>query len=262
LIASGFVEIVKTRNRSKQDTSAVAGQAGDDWYEVRYRALADIEPAPSRFGPTIDAWQYAVNEFLNGKITSNGHHEWTTFSYSARILIFVIIIANVATVLLESIPTIDKKVGNDPGNFFDAFEFISVMIFATEYILRLFCAPKNREALYSTFIYATTFFGIVDFLSTAPWFIEQALLATNIINANGDYAKIFRIFRIFRILQLEDFLTAFSKLDNVFRASKDVLKATGLLALIIWVGCGCGALFCIFEENNNHTDEIREGTIY
>jgi len=56
------------------------------------------------------------------------------------------------------------------------------------------------------------------------------------------------MFRIFRILQLEDFVTAFSKLDNVFRASKDVLKATGLMALIIWVGCG--ALFFIFEENN------------
>lgn len=45
-----------------------------------------------------------------------------------------------------------------------------------------------------------------------------------------------RIVRIFRVLQLEDFLVAFSKLDNVFRASKDVLKATGLMAIIIWVG--------------------------
>lgn len=248
LIASGFVEIVKTRNRSNQNASIPGAQAGDDWYEVQYRALADTEPTPSRFGPTVDAWQIAVNEYLNGKITSNGHHEWTTIAYSARIFIFFIINANVVAVLLESIPTIDKRIGNKPGNFFDVFEFFSVMIFATEYIMRLFCAPKNREALYSTVIYATSFFGIVDFLSTGPWFIEQALLATSIINANGDYSKIFRIFRIFRILQLEDFLTAFSKLDNVFRASKDVLKATGLLALIIWVGCG--ALFFIFEENN------------
>lgn len=52
----------------------------------------------------------------------------------------------------------------------------------------------------------------------------------------------------FSTTQLEDFVVAFSLLDNVFRASKDVLKATGLLAIIIWVGCG--ALFFIFEENN------------
>ena len=35
--------------------------------------------------------------------------------------------------------------------------------------------------------------------------------------------------------QLEHFVTAFTVLDNVFRASLDVLKATGLLATIIWV---------------------------
>ena len=67
-------------------------------------------------------------------------------------------------------------------------------------------------------------------------------------NLNGDEAKVFRIFRIFRVLQLEDFVVTFSKLDNVFRATKDVLKATGLMAVIIWVGSS--ALFFIFEQNN------------
>ena len=68
------------------------------------------------------------------------------------------------------------------------------------------------------------------------------------MDSSGDFARVFRIFRIFRIFQLEDFITAFSKLDNVFRESKDVLKATGLMAFIVWIGCG--ALFFIFEENN------------
>ena len=189
-----------------------------------------------------------MNKFLNGEKYENGHTQHTFWSFACRIFIFSVIISNVATVLLESVPSIDRAVGNDPGNFFDVFEALSVFVFATEYIARLFCAPKNREALFSTFIYATTFFGTVDFLSTAPWFVQQALIATGTIEAGDDNARIFRIFRIFRILQLEDFVTAFSKLDNVFRASKDILKATGLMALIIWVGCG--ALFYIFEENN------------
>merc|ERR1712238_227533 len=107
---------------------------------------------------------------------------------------------------------------------------------------------KNRESLYSTTVYAQTFFGIVDFLSTAPWYIEEILIGTGTVAVGGDTARVFRIFRIFRILQLEDFVTAFSKLDNVFRASKGVLKATGLLALIIWIGGG--SLFYIIEQNN------------
>mmetsp|Transcript_130029 Transcript_130029/g.193603 ORF Transcript_130029/g.193603 Transcript_130029/m.193603 type:complete len:1282 (-) Transcript_130029:195-4040(-) len=254
LIASGFVEIVQSKNKAKQARAGAAppppsgGVAGDDWYEVAYRGLEGTEPPPSRFGPKVDAWQIAVNEFLNGKEDETGATHYTFWSYSGRIFIFTIIITNVIAVLLESVPSIDKSVGNQPGNFFDIFEMLSVMVFATEYISRLFCAPKNREALYSTLIYATTFFGIVDFLSTAPWFVQQALIAFKVISYGDDKARIFRIFRIFRILQLEDFVTAFSKLDNVFRASKDILKATGLMALIIWVGCG--ALFYIFEENN------------
>jgi hypothetical protein len=240
------LEIVQSKNKKKHGQTV--GRAGDDWYEERLRGLEGVDPPLSPLGPMFDKWQHAVNEFLNGKEDENGKTTWSVFSYITRVFLFIVIVSNVAAVILESVPSIDKSVGNEPGNFFDVFEEFSVFVFATEYILRLFCAPKNREALFSSFIYATTFFGIVDFLSTAPWFIERLLLAVDLIHADDDTVRIFRILRIFRLFQLEDFITAFSKLDNVFRASMDVLKATGLLALIIWVGCG--ALFFIFEENN------------
>lgn len=249
LIASGFVEIVQCKHKCQSnEANYPVGMAGDDWYEISYRELEGVEPPPSPFGTKIDKWQQNVNEFLNGKTASEGHHHWSRAAFVSRIFIFTLILANILAVLLESVPKIDQYVGNKPGNFFDQFEFYSVIIFALEYFLRLFCAPKSREALYSTYVYATTFFGIVDFLSIAPWIIERSLIATGSIDAGGDNARIFRIFRIFRILQLEDFIVAFSKLDNVFRASKDVLKATGLMAIIVWVSCG--ALFFIFEENN------------
>jgi hypothetical protein len=51
-------------------------------------------------------------------------------------------------------------------------------------------------------------------------YIEQVLVAAGTFTASGDAATIFRLFRIFRILQLEHFVTAFSTLDNVFRASR------------------------------------------
>jgi hypothetical protein len=245
LIASGFMEIVANRTQAQRGNDGPAPRnVGDDWYEHRLRALQNVDPPPSVFGPRVDRWQVAVNEFLNGRPDGT----WTTVAFCSRVFMFTVIILNVLAVLIESVPEIDYAVGNQSGNFFDRFEAFSVGVFATEYILRLFCAPKNKEALYSSLVYATTFFGIVDFLSTAPWFIQQALITLGWLDPNSDSAKIFRIFRIFRMLQLEDFIVAFSKLDNVFRASKDVLKATGLLAIIIWVGCA--ALFYLFEENN------------
>jgi hypothetical protein len=248
LIANGFVSIVQSKQKVKAGTVPRGGRAGDDWYEHSLRALEGTDPPPSRFGPTVDRLQVAVNVFLNGEEDENGTTHWTVFSKTGRIFIFTVIISNIVAVLAESMPTVDRAVGNESGNFFDVFEAFSVTVFLVEYVLRLFCAPKNREALYSTFVYATTFFGIVDFLSTAPWFIEKGLVVAGVMDERGDAVKVFRMFRIFRILQLEDFIVAFSKLDNVFRASKDVLKATGLMAVIIWVGCG--ALFFIFEQDN------------
>ena len=124
-----------------------------------------------------------------------------------------------------------------------------------DYLLRLFSARKSRDALYSPWMYARTFFGIVDFITIAPWYTQLLLIWTG-VNVSQDQAKIFRIFRIFRLLQLEDFLVAFSKLDNVFRATKDILKATGLMAIIIWVGTS--ALFFIFEQDNPNFRECDE----
>ena len=46
---------------------------------------------------------------------------------------------------------------------------------------------------------------------------------------------------------------AFTKLDDVYRECRDVLKATGLLALIVWVG---GAtLFYVFEHHHHEQSD-------
>mmetsp|Transcript_6366 Transcript_6366/g.13166 ORF Transcript_6366/g.13166 Transcript_6366/m.13166 type:complete len:767 (-) Transcript_6366:464-2764(-) len=260
LIANGFMDIVQSKSKSKDNGSAddidSGAVEGDDWYEKKYRALEGVSPPNSPWGPDVDKYQIAVNEFLNGSKDAAGNTQYTPVAFAGRIFIFTIIIANIVAVMVESVPSIDKAIGNESGNFFDTFEAISIAVFSLEYVSRLFCAPKNRESLYSSWIYAQTFFGIVDLFSTAPWYIEKMLEATGTIAVGGDAAQVFRIFRIARLLQLEDFITAFSKLDNVFRASFDVLSSTFLIALIIWIGGG--SLFFILEQNNPNWRECDE----
>jgi len=245
VIASGFADIV--HSKSKARPSAKGSAAGDDWFDIKYRELEGQAPPSSSFGPTVDRLQFAVKHYLDGTIDdSTGKTVRTTTSRIGRFFFMLLIISNIVAVVLESIPEIDKYVGNDPGNWFDAFEKWSVLFFTIDYALRLFSARKSREALFSPWVYAFTFFGVVDILSVLPWYVEWILSKSGYLS--GGEAMVFRVFRIFRVLQLEDFVVAFSKLDNVFRASKDVLKATGLMAVIIWVGSS--ALFFIFEQNN------------
>jgi hypothetical protein len=99
LIASGFVEIVQSKSKALLgEDLPTGGRAGDDWYEHRYRELEGVEPPRSPFGPQVDAWQVAVNEFLNGNKGADGHHTYKPLAYASRVFIFTVIIANIVAV--------------------------------------------------------------------------------------------------------------------------------------------------------------------
>jgi len=243
LIASGFSEMiegrVERRTRRTQST-AKRGHAGDDWYELRLEELQNQDPPHSKFGPACDDLQFAVHNFLNGD---------SEIALAFRWVMAAVTCGNVLAVVLESIPEVAKYLAEMEFDVVGAFEMASIAFFVAEYILRLFSAPKNIQALYSPWTYATTFFGLVDLMSILPWFVFMYLRAYGHVESGSEIADVFSVLRVFRVLQIEGLWgVAFSKLDNVFRASKEVLKASALMAMIVWIGCA--ALFHIFEQNN------------
>ena len=215
LIANGFSEVV--------EENQAAHTAHPDI--VKYTLPEQV--------PTVvfDAMATKVHRFLNA--TDGAGKAFNG-------VIFVLIVLNVCAVVLETIPGINEQWGEHNFNIFEAF---SVIVFTIEYLLRVFSVVKDREHFYSRYFYCTTFFGIVDLLAILPWYIQVIFFPHN-----ASMAVIFRIFRLFRVLQLEHFCEAFTLLDDVYRQSENVLKATGLMALIIWLLSG--VLFYLFESNN------------
>ena len=206
IIANGFVEILTEQKKGKPEPEP----------ETK-------PPQPSGRSST-DSCQERIYAFLNGKRAETKTAEepskrFLWWSYFFRHTILALILLNVLAVLLESM----KEVKEFVGPTFEIFEGVSVVIFTVEYILRMFSVVKDANQNYSRCEYATTFFGIVDLMAIAPWYIELILVASG-IHFDG---AIFRVFRIFRFFQLEHFVTAFTKLDDVFRQCKDVLKAAG-----------------------------------
>lgn len=129
VVASGFADIVDSKNRHPEKSRDKV--AGDDWFDIKYRALKGSRPPNSKFGPTVDYWQYAVKDYLDGTIDEKtGHHSRTLFSAIGRGFFFLLIVSNVLAVILESVPEIDRGVGNQKGNFFDVFEAWSVFFFS------------------------------------------------------------------------------------------------------------------------------------
>ena len=130
-MASGFAEIVNTKGNKKRKADSPPGaEEGDDWYDIKYRQLEGQPPPPSIFGPSVDALQIKVKHYLDGAVDEEtGETLRTQFSSMGRFLFFSLIILNVTAVVLESVPEIDRSVGNAPGNFFDVFEAWSVIFF-------------------------------------------------------------------------------------------------------------------------------------
>jgi hypothetical protein len=58
---------------------------------------------------------------------------------------------------------------------FDSIEAVSVLVFTLDFTARLITASKQK-AYRSAYAYMTSFFGIVDFVSIAPWYIQVAYI--------------------------------------------------------------------------------------
>ena len=128
LIASGFAEVVERKHSVKSNGSSL--NKGDDWYDIKYRLLNGQPPPPSPFGPVVDALQMDVKEYLDGRVDEKtGETTRTHVSTFGRIFFATLIVTNIIAIILESIPEVDKMVGNAKGNFFDVFEMWSVFFF-------------------------------------------------------------------------------------------------------------------------------------
>eukprot|EP00606_Chrysophyceae_sp_TOSAG23-5_P001248 GSChrysophyteH2.ASY1.ANO1.921.1 assembled CDS len=161
-----------------------------------------------------------------------------------------LIFANIAAVILESIPEVEKLI---PHFYWQTFETLSVLIFTTEYLINVGCAKFDPAFGFSRYQYMTTFIGKADLVSILPFFV-QTIIIPFIFGADSVYnldATVFRIVRLARVLEFEIFFESFTLLGEVFNKAGPVLKATGVLALILWVG---GATAFYYADPHNDSE--------
>ena len=147
VIASGFAEIVHSKMKATNNSN-IGAEAGDDWFDIKYRQLEGTAPPPSNFGPEVDILQIKAKEYLDGKVDeASGEVTRTNFSKVGRVFFFTLIILNVLAVMLESIPELDKAVGNSAGNFFDLFEAMSVFFFTIGKVIQQPCSDTTIKCI-------------------------------------------------------------------------------------------------------------------
>lgn len=105
-------------------------------------------------------------------------------------------------------------------------EPVSILLFSAEYVLRLWTARK-------TWKYALSFWGLVDLVAIAPWWIT--------LGGGGFQAiRSLRLLRILRALKLMRHIAAIDRVRRAFLLVREELAVFGLMAAILLFIAGVG----------------------
>jgi voltage-gated potassium channel len=135
--------------------------------------------------------------------------------------ILVLIIYSIITLSLETLPGLSVGV----ERFLRVSEIFITLLFTVEYTLRIATTSEKAKYIFS-------FFGIIDFLAIAPFYLSLGIDLRGI--------RAFRLFRVFRILKLSRYSKAISRFGKAIALAKEeailFMLATVVLLYLSAVG--------------------------
>ncbi len=112
---------------------------------------------------------------------------------------------------------------------FNYFELFSIVIFTSEYVLRIWCCVENpafRAPLTGRLRYIISFLGLVDLLAILPFYLPFT-------GVDYRFLRAVRLFRLIRIFKLTRYSIALSSLQHVIVKRKEELISTLMLLLLL-----------------------------
>ena len=180
---------------------------------------------------TNKSWRHKLHEILYEADTPSGK--------IFNIALFIVIIASIIFVMLESIGSIDSKY----HDFLNTAEWVITILFSLEYIARVITVKKPLKYIFS-------FFGIIDLLSTIPKYLSFFLIG----GAHSLVAlRALRLLRIFRILKLARYIGESTNLIRAFKASRAKLAVFILFVFILCIILGTIMYLVESEQDSGFT---------
>jgi voltage-gated potassium channel len=164
---------------------------------------------------TAPGWQRAAYSVIFESDTRAGR--------AFDIVLLVAIVLSVATVMVDSVRSINAEY----GRFLRVVEWLFTGLFLAEYVARLLVVRRPLT-------YAFSLLGIIDFLSTVPAMAALVLSGSQYLLA----IRTLRLLRMFRIFKLGQFVGEGEFIVNALKASrfKILVFLTAVLTLTIVVG--------------------------
>ncbi len=113
---------------------------------------------------------------------------------------------------------------------FIVIEWITVLFFAVDYVLRIMAAPSahpSRSAGWCRRRYIISLTGIIDLLSFLPYFLPVVFPAGAVL------FRLLRVVRIFRLFRINAYYDSFQAIGEVFRSKKQQLVSSFFILGIV-----------------------------
>lgn len=140
--------------------------------------------------------------------------------------IITLILLNVVVVMIETVPTIYNK----HKSLFHFFDLFSVVVFSIEYLLRVWSSPHDKKyshPIYGRLKYMISTAAIIDLLAILPFYLHAFL------GFDLRVLRMLRLFRFLRLFRLTAYMKATKLIVNVFKATKNLLLLSLLMASIL-----------------------------
>ena len=158
------------------------------------------------------------------------------------VLLIVSIIASVMVVMADSVGAIRVSY----GRVLVAAEWFFTILFSIEYLFRLYCVRSRLK-------YASSFYGVVDFISIVPTYLSLIFPATKYFMI----LRTLRILRVFRVLKLIQYLSEANLLMKALASSRR--KITIFFFTVLTMVTLFGSLMYVIEGEANGFTSIPRG---
>jgi voltage-gated potassium channel len=181
--------------------------------------------------------QLRVFKILEGDVTEPA-------SRFCEIFIASLVILNVVAIILESVPSIHEEW----AQFFHFFDLFSVVVFSLEYVLRVWSyaqkfAHEGGSAWEGRKSYVFSFFGLVDFFSTVPFYLQLLFPGADL--------RVLRMFRLLRIFKLSRYNSA---MDDMFEAIKSERDSFSSALFLLLISCLLFSSLIYIIEGHDQTE--------
>jgi voltage-gated potassium channel len=185
-----------------------------------------------------------VHGLLHPEIVGDKH--WDKI---INIFIVVLIILNVIGVMLETLPVVERN--PDAKKFFYYFDWISVIIFTIEYVLRVWSSnheEKYKHSFWGRLKYMVSPGALVDIMAILPSYLHA------FIGLDLRILRMLRLMRFFRLFRLTAYTKPAQMINNVFRKRINELALSFILVMFLIIIASCVMYFAEHRDPINLRD--------